>query len=175
MLFTETDIAGVWLIDPEFRRDNRGHFFRAWCSKEFLGHNIQFQPVQANMGYSNREGTLRGMHFQIESAPEAKLIRCTRGSMFDVALDLRPDSPTYLRWFGVKLSAENGRMLYIPEYCAHGYQTLEDDTEMYYMASQFYTPNSARGARWDDEAFAISWPLVPSVISDQDRNWPDWS
>src|SRR6516165_4968245 len=107
MLFTETDIAGVWLIDPEFRRDNRGHFFRAWCSKEFLGHNIQFQPVQANMGYSNREGTLRGMHFQIESAPEAKLIRCTRGSMFDVALDLRPDSPTYLRWFGVKLSAEN--------------------------------------------------------------------
>lgn len=124
------------------------------------------------MGLSIRKGTARGMHFQVEPALEAKLIRCTKGAMFDVVLDLRPESPTYRKWYGAELTADNGRMLYVPERCGHGYQTLEDDTEMYYLTSQFYTPSAARGARLDDPVFAIQWPLTPTAISDQDRNWP---
>ena len=124
------------------------------------------------MGFSLRKGTVRGMHFQMEPTPEAKLVRCTRGSMFDVALDLRPRSKTVGRWFGTELTAENGRMLYIPEGCAHGYQTLEDETEMYYMTSAFYTPAAARGVRFDDPAFNIEWPLPPTIVSEQDGNWP---
>ena len=124
------------------------------------------------MGFSLRKGTVRGMHFQMEPAPEAKLVRCTRGSMFDVALDLRPRSKAFGRWFGTELTAENGRMLYIPEGCAHGYQTLEDETEMYYMTSAFYTPAAARGVRFEDPAFNIEWPLPPTIVSEQDRNWP---
>jgi len=124
------------------------------------------------MGFSFRKGTTRGMHFQIDPAPEAKLIRCTRGSIFDVALDLRPESETFGKWFGPELSAENGCMLYVPEGCAHGYQTLEDDTEMYYMTSVVYTPAAARGVRFDDPAFNIEWPVLPTVVSEQDRSWP---
>lgn len=172
MRFLKTEIQGVWLIKPDFHKDERGHFFRAWCLKEFEEHGIQFHPVQANMGLSVRKGTVRGMHFQVEPAPEAKLIRCTRGAMFDVALDMRADSPTYGKWVGAELTAENGNMLFIPELCAHGYQTLEDRTDMHYMASQYYAPGAARGARFDDPAFGIQWPLVPSVISVQDTNWP---
>jgi len=171
MQFTETNIAGVWLIDPASREDERGRFFRAWCSQEFDEHGIHFLPVQANMGFSVRRGTVRGMHFQAEPAPEAKLVRCTRGAMFDVALDLQPDSSSYGQWFGATLSAENGRMLYLPEHCAHGYQTLEDSTEMYYMTSAIYTPKAASGVRFDDPAFGIQWPAPVSVISEQDRNW----
>lgn len=172
MRFTATPIAGVWVIDPDFRQDERGRFFRAWCSEEMEQHGIRFHPLQANMGLSARRGTTRGMHFQVEPAPEAKLVRCTRGSMFDVALDLRPDSPTRGLWFGADLTAENGRMLYVPEGCAHGYQTLEDATEMHYMTSQVYTPSAARGVRFDDPAFRIEWPLAATVVSEQDRNWP---
>jgi dTDP-4-dehydrorhamnose 3,5-epimerase len=128
--------------------------------------------VQANMGFSIHRGTVRGMHFQEAPALEAKLVRCTRGSMFDVALDLRPGSPSYGKWYGVELSAENGRMLYVPELCAHGYQTLEVDTEMHYMTSAFYAPNSARGVRFDDPVFGIKWPLAVTSISEQDRTWP---
>ena len=145
---------------------------RAWCSREFSENGIAFVPVQANMGYSRRKGTVRGMHFQRDPAPEAKLVRCTRGVMFDVVVDLRPDSPTYRKWYGVELSAENGRMLYVPEYCAHGYQTLVDDTEMYYMTSAFYHAGAATGVRFDDPAFAVEWPIPATVISDQDRSWP---
>lgn len=145
---------------------------RAWCSREFTENGIAFVPVQANMGYSRKTGTLRGMHFQRDPAPEAKLVRCTRGVMFDVVVDLRPESPTYRRWYGVELSAENGRMLYVPEYCAHGYQTLVDDTEMYYMTSAFYHPGAATGVRFDDPAFGVEWPVPATVISDQDRSWP---
>jgi len=170
--FTETGIASAWMIDSKFHQDERGRFFRAWCSQEFQEHGITFLPVQANMGLSVRKGTVRGMHFQIKPALEAKLVRCTRGAMFDVALDLRPESPTYGKWYGTELTADNSRMLYVPEGCGHGYQTLEDDTEMYYMTSQFYTPNAARGARFNDPVFAIQWPLAPTVVSDQDRNWP---
>jgi dTDP-4-dehydrorhamnose 3,5-epimerase len=124
------------------------------------------------MGYSVAKGTLRGMHFQKEPALEAKLIRCTRGAMFDVLLDLRPESSTYRKWYGLELSAENARMLYVPEQCAHGYQTLQQDTEMYYLTSAFYTPGAATGVRFDDPAFAIHWPLTPTMISEQDRSWP---
>ena len=145
---------------------------RAWCEREFAEQGINFSPEQANMGFSLSKGTLRGMHYQVEPALEAKLVRCTRGSMFDVVLDVRHGSPTYNEWFGVELSAENGRMLYLPEGCAHGYQTLEDNTEMHYMASAVYTPSAARGARFDDPAFQIQWPLPVTAISEQDRNWP---
>jgi dTDP-4-dehydrorhamnose 3,5-epimerase len=172
MRFTETAIAGVWVIDPDFHEDDRGRFFRAWCLREFADHGINFVPVQANMGFNLRKGTVRGMHFQVEPAVEAKLVRCTRGAMFDVALDLRTDSPTYGQWFGAELTMENGRMLYVPEHCAHGYQSLEDRTEMHYLTSQFYAPGTARGARFDDPTFGIQWPLDPSAVSVQDRNWP---
>lgn len=174
MVFTETDIPNAWLIKPEIRSDERGRFLRAWCSREFEEHGIKFTPVQANMGLSLRKGTVRGMHFQMEPAVEAKLVRCTKGSMFDVVLDLRRESETAGKWFGAELSAENGYMLYLPEGCAHGYQTLEDETEMYYMTSAFYTPALARGVRFDDPAFSIKWSLPPTVLSDQDQNWPSF-
>jgi dTDP-4-dehydrorhamnose 3,5-epimerase len=172
MHFTETDLFGVWVINPDPHEDDRGRFMRAWCAREFAEHGLNFSPVQANLGLSIQKGTVRGMHLQESPALEAKLVRCTRGAIFDVALDLRPESPTYNKWYGVKLSAENGRMLYVPEHCAHGYQTLEENTEMYYMASEFYTPNAARGVRFNDPAFNIQWPLVATVVSEQDRNWP---
>lgn len=145
---------------------------RAWCTREFAEHGLNFSPVQANMGFSVKKGTIRGMHFQTAPGLEAKLVRCTRGSMFDVALDLRPGSKTFGKWYGIELSAENGRMLFVPELCAHGYQTLEDDTDMYYLTSAFYTPNAVAGARFDDPFFAIQWPLAPTFVSEQDRNWP---
>ena len=172
MYFSDAIIPGAKLIDPNPHQDNRGRFLRAWCVQEFSDHGINFSPVQANMGYSAQKGTVRGMHYQETPALEAKLVRCTRGSMFDVALDLRPDSPTYGKWYSVELSAQNGRMLYVPEMCAHGYQTLEDDTEMHYMTSAFYTPAAARGVRFDDPAFGIEWPLPVASVSEQDRNWP---
>jgi dTDP-4-dehydrorhamnose 3,5-epimerase len=172
MRFTETKIPGAKVIDPSLLTDHRGRFMRAWCTREFADQGLDFLPVQANMGFSIRKGTIRGMHFQDVPALEAKLVRCTRGSIFDVVLDLRPESPSYGQWYGTELSAENGRMLYLPEQCAHGYQTLEDDTEMHYMASQFYTPSAARGVRYDDPAFDIRWPLAATVVSEQDRNWP---
>ena len=172
MRFTQASIPGVWTIDPDSHKDERGRFFRAWCSREFGEHGINFLPVQTNMGFSVRKGTVRGMHFQVAPALEAKLIRCTRGAMFDVALDLRPDSPTFGQWFGAELTADNGRSLYIPENCAHGYQTFQDSTEMHYMSSAFYTPRNAGGVRFDDPAFGIEWPETVTVLSDQDRNWP---
>jgi len=171
MRFSNTDIAGVWVIDPSPHKDDRGRFMRAWCAKEFSEHGIEFCPVQANLGFSVSKGTTRGMHYQVTPALEAKLIRCTRGGIFDVALDLRPESPTFGKWYGTELSAENGRMLYVPEQCAHGYQTLEDGTEMHYMASAFYAPGAARGVRFDDPAFDIRWPLAATVVSEQDRGW----
>ena len=172
MRFTETDIAGAWVIDPDPHEDERGRFMRAWCAREFSEHGLDFLPVQANFGFSVHKGTVRGMHFQEAPALEAKLVRCTRGSIFDVVLDVRPGSSTYGKWYGVELSAENGRMLYLPEHCAHGYQTLEEGTEIYYMASEVYTPGSARGMRFNDPAFSIRWPLPATMVSEQDRNWP---
>ena len=172
MHFIETGISGAWVIDPNPHQDERGRFLRAWCAREFSERGLEFTPVQANMGYSVTKGTLRGMHFQKAPNLEAKLVRCTRGAMFDVLLDLRPGSSTYGKWYGVELTADNGRMLYVPEQCAHGYQTLQQNTEMHYLTSAFYNPGSATGVRFDDPAFAIRWPLRPTVISQQDRNWP---
>jgi dTDP-4-dehydrorhamnose 3,5-epimerase len=172
MLFVNVNVIGAKLIEPTPHSDDRGRFMRTWCTREFSEHGITFSPVQANMGFSVRKGTVRGMHFQEAPALEAKLVRCTRGAMFDVVLDLRPDSDSYGKWYGAELTAVNGRMLYVPENCAHGYQTLEDQTEMYYMASEFYTPDAARGVRFDDPAFGIQWPLVDTMVSEQDRNWP---
>ena len=172
MRFTDTDVVGAKVIDPSPHEDHRGRFMRAWCAQEFAEHGLDFSPVQANMGFSVRKGTVRGMHLQDAPALEAKLVRCTRGAMFDVVLDLRPESASYGKWYGAELSAENGRMLYVPEHCAHGYQTLEECTEMHYMTSAFYTPDVMRGVRFDDPAFSIQWPLVPTVISEQDRTWP---
>jgi dTDP-4-dehydrorhamnose 3,5-epimerase len=172
MHFKETDVAGAMVIDPAPHQDERGRFMRAWCSREFAEHGIDFLPVQANMGFSVSKGTVRGMHYQAEPAFEAKLVRCTRGAMLDVVLDLRPESRSFGEWYGAELTADNGRMLYLPEGCAHGYQTLEEFTEMHYMTSAFYTPSAVRGVRFDDPAFGIEWPLAATVVSEQDRSWP---
>jgi dTDP-4-dehydrorhamnose 3,5-epimerase len=172
MQFTETEVIGAMVIDPSPHEDERGRFMRAWCLREFGEHGLDFRPVQTNMGLSLRKGTIRGLHVQDPPAPEAKLVRCTRGVVFDVALDLRPESPSFGKWCGVELSAENGRMLYVPELCAHGFQSLTDDAEILYMTSQFYTPGTVSGIRFDDPAFDIRWPMAPTVLSQQDRNWP---
>lgn len=172
MHFVRADVFGAWIIDPTPHVDERGHFMRAWCTQEFSEHGIDFVPVQANMAFSRLKGTIRGMHFQIEPDLEAKLVRCTRGSAFDVVLDIRPDSATCNSWSAVELSAQNGRMLYVPAGCAHGCQSLEDSTEIYYLSSCLYSPNSARGVRFDDPAFNIHWPLAATQVSNQDRDWP---
>ena len=172
MHFSETGIVGAKVIDPIPHQDERGMFMRAWCVHEFAEQGLSFLPVQGNIVFSLAKGTVRGMHFQQAPALEAKLVRCTKGALFDVVLDLRPESPTYRNWYGVELTAANGRMLYIPENCAHGCQTLEDCTEIYYMASAVFTPSAARGVRFDDPEFAIQWPLVATAVSEQDRNWP---
>ena len=172
MRFSQLSIEGAWLIEPTPHEDQRGRFMRAWCTQEFRQHGIEFTPMQANMGLSRRKGTIRGMHFQVAPALEAKLVRCTRGALFDVVADVRPESPTYRRWYGVELTPENGSMLYVPEGCAHGCQSLADTTEFHYMASAVFAPGQARGVRYDDPALRIEWPQPVSVVSDQDRNWP---
>src|SRR6266705_5641323 len=172
MPFTQTKVIGAWIIDPSPHHDGRGRFMRAWCAHEFEEQGIHFLPVQANMQFNPREGTIRGLHLQIAPALEAKLVRCTRGSIFDVAVDLRPASPSCGEWSSVELSAENGRMLYVPEHCAHGFQSIKENSEVMYLTSAFYDPESCRGVRFDDPAFSIQWPLPVSAISEQDRNWP---
>jgi dTDP-4-dehydrorhamnose 3,5-epimerase len=172
MEFTKTAVKGAWVINPSPHCDDRGRFQRAWCTREFQQQGIDFVPVQANMQFSIRKGTLRGLHMQVAPALEAKLVRCTRGSVFDVALDLRPGSPSYGQWCSAELSAENGRMLYVPENCAHGFQSIEEQSEVLYLTSAFYAPETVRGVRFDDPLFAIRWPLPIASISEQDRNWP---
>ena len=175
MIFTETAIKGGYLVDIARHEDHRGFFARAWCRREFEAHGLNPDLAQINVGHSHKKGTLRGLHFQTAPHQEAKLARCTMGAIYDVMVDLRPDSPTYLQWFGVELSAQNRRMLYVPEGCAHGYQTLADGTEMLYQTSDFYAPAQALGVRYDDPAFAIVWPLDVTVISDADKNWPSYT
>jgi dTDP-4-dehydrorhamnose 3,5-epimerase len=172
MHFKDTRVGGAWIIDISPHHDDRGRFLRAWCVREFEEQGIHFLPVQANMQFSPRKGTVRGLHLQIAPALEAKLVRCTRGAIFDVALDLRPDSPSFGEWCSAELSAENGRMLYVPENCAHGFQSIEENSEVLYLTSAFYASESCRGVRFDDPAFGIQWPLPVSAISEQDRNWP---
>jgi dTDP-4-dehydrorhamnose 3,5-epimerase len=172
MKFLPCDVVDARVIEPTPHEDARGRFMRAWCQREFADAGIDFVPLQANMGLSVRRGTIRGLHYQVPPALEAKLVRCTRGALFDVVVDMRPDSPTFRAWYGTVLSADNGRMLYVPPGCAHGCQALEDHTEVHYMASAFYAPGQVRGVRYDDPALAIAWPMAAADVSQQDQNWP---
>lgn len=174
MNFTETKLKGAYLVDLQRIEDERGFFARGWCQNVFRSHNLNPNMVQLNVGFNHKRGTVRGMHFQKAPWEEAKLVRCTRGAILDVIIDLRCDSPTYAQWLGVELTEENHRMLYSPEGFAHGYQTLADKTEIYYQTSQFYAPEFATGVRFDDPAFGIAWPLPVEMISDQDLNWPTY-
>lgn len=172
MLFTETLLRGAFIIDLEKRTDSRGFFARTFCRREFEEHGLSPDVVQCNTSFNHRAGTLRGMHYQLPPSCEAKLVRCTSGAIYDVIIDIRPDSPTRGRHVGVELTAENRRALYVPEMCAHGYQALTDGTEVVYQVSEFYTPGVERGLRYDDPAFGIEWPLPISEISAKDAAWP---
>lgn len=175
MRFLTTALPGVWLIEPEPIRDDRGFFARTFCAREFAAEGLVADFVQHSTSFSGRKGTLRGMHVQRAPAAEVKLVRCLQGAIWDVAVDLRPESPTYRRWLGVELTAANRRQLYIPAGVAHGHQTLCDDAEVGYLISAFHAPDLAGGVRHDDPAFAIDWPLPVSVISPKDKAWPDFT
>jgi dTDP-4-dehydrorhamnose 3,5-epimerase len=175
MLFHETELNGAFVIELEKRADERGFFARSWCQREFEQHGLVAHVVQANISLNIHKGTLRGMHYQAAPYEETKLVRCTRGAIYDVIVDLRSKSPTYRKWIGVELTAENYKMLFVPEGFAHGFQTLVDDTEVIYQVTQFYTPGAERGARWSDPAFGIKWPLPVEVISKKDSEWAEFS
>ena len=174
MLFQPTKIAGVVQIDLEPVRDERGFFARSWCRDEFLKNGLSGSLSQCNVSGTRAKGTLRGLHYQEEPHAEAKLIRCTKGAIYDVAVDLRRNSRTFRQWVAAELTADNHRMLYVPEGCAHGFLTLEDDCEVFYQMSQFYYPESGRGVRWNDPAFGIAWPGEVHVISERDAAYPDF-
>ena len=174
MIFTETKLKDSFIIEITPYQDERGFFARAWCQKEFLQHGLIPHLAQANISFNHKKGTLRGMHYQLAPYAESKLVRCTRGAIYDVMIDLRRDSPTYKEWVGVELSAENRKMLYVPEGFAHGFQTLTDNSEVMYQVTQFYTPGFEQGTRHNDPAFGIKWPLEVSVISPKDQNWADY-
>jgi dTDP-4-dehydrorhamnose 3,5-epimerase len=174
MKFTETKLKGAFVVEIEKLTDDRGFFARSWCQKEFEAHGLTSRVVQSNVSFNRKKGTLRGMHYQIAPFQESKLIRCTRGAIYDVIIDLRPDSFTYKQWIGVELTANNFTLFFVPEDFAHGFITLMDDTEITYQVSQFYTPGSEKGIRFNDPAFNIQWPLDVSVISDKDCGWPDF-
>ena len=172
MQFTETRIKGAYVVDIKKISDDRGFFGRSYCKKEFENLGINKPIVQVNVSANKKKGTLRGLHMQVEPAAETKLVRCTRGAIFDVLVDLRPDSETFLQWVGVELNARDYTMLYIPEGCAHGYLTLEDDTDVMYQVTAYYTPEAEKGFRWNDPTFNIDWPLEPVVISSKDQAQP---
>lgn len=174
MHFFELGVAGTFLMRMERRHDERGYFARMLCEHELAQHGLQGRFVQVNTGFSPRTGTLRGLHYQEAPHKEIKIVRCTRGAVYDVAVDLRPESPTFRRWVGAELRAESDALLYVPQGCAHGYLTLTDDTELIYFTSCAYAPAAARGVRYDDPAFDIHWPTPVRVISQADRNWPDF-
>ncbi len=175
MIFQETKLKGAYIVDIERREDDRGFFARSWCRREFEAHGLNPRIAQCDVSFNARKGTLRGMHYQVKPFEEAKLVRCTMGSLCDVIVDLRPGSPTFKKHLGVVLTAENRTMLYVPEGFAHGFLTLEDETEVHYQISEFYAPDHARGFRWNDPAFGIAWPADVTVISERDRNYPDFS
>lgn len=176
MRFIETGLGGAWLVEPERLEDERGYFARIWCRREFEARGIPANFVQGNVSLSRRRGTLRGLHFQLPPSRESKLVRCSRGELFDVIVDLRCDSPTFQRHYGVLLSQANGRLLYVPPGFAHGFQTLADDTEVVYEMGDFYDARLSSGVRWNDPAFAIPWPEPePAVMTERDRDYPDFS
>ena len=172
MLFSETPLSNAFVIDLEQKPDSRGFFARSFCAAEFEAHGLKPVVAQCNLSFNHRRGTLRGMHYQVPPAAEAKLVRCTRGAIYDVIVDLRPESPTYLRWESVELRAGEHRMLYVPERFGQGFITLEDETEVTYQVSAPYTPEAGDGIRYDDPALGIEWPLDVRVISEKDRSWP---
>lgn len=172
MIFTPLPLSGAWLIEPERRPDNRGFFARTYCAREYEERGLDPRIAQASVSYNALRGTLRGMHYQAAPHQETKTVSCIAGAAFDVIVDLRPGSPTYLRWHGVELSAGSGRAVYIPEGLAHGFITLADATTLHYLISTFHVPEAARGLRWDDPAVAIQWPLSPAVLSDRDATFP---
>jgi dTDP-4-dehydrorhamnose 3,5-epimerase len=172
MIFAETPLQGAWILDIERREDARGFFARAFCQKEFEAHGLKPLIAQANLAFNHRTGTLRGMHFQYPPAAETKLVRCTRGAILDIIVDLRPESPTFLRHIAVELSADNHRAIFVPERFAHGYQVLADQTETSYQVGEFYMPGVEGGLRYDDPRLGLSWPLPVTVVSDKDQAWP---
>ena len=175
MIFTETKLKGVFIIQPEKLEDERGFFARTWCQLEFAEHGLNPRVVQCSISFNRKRGTLRGMHYQIAPYQETKIIRCTRGAIYDVIIDLRPDSPTFTQWIAVELTHENRQMIYIPGGFAHGFQTLADNTEIFYQISEFYAPEYAQGVRWNDPAFGIQWPEDHRILSDRDSNYPDFT
>jgi len=174
MIFTETKLKGAFIIELERSIDERGFFARSWCQREFEEHGLNPRLVQCNISYNILKGTLRGMHYQVSPCEEAKLVRCTMGAIFDVIVDLRPGSPTFKHYFADIITAENRKIFYIPEGFAHGFLTLQNDTEVQYQMSVFYSPEHARGVRWDDPAFGIQWPGVVQVVSVRDSSYPDF-
>jgi dTDP-4-dehydrorhamnose 3,5-epimerase len=174
MVFHETKLPGLFEIHLEPHLDERGFFARSWCQREFEEHKLNSAVVQCNISFNESKGILRGLHYQSEPHTEAKLVRCTQGSIYDVVVDLRNDSPTFKKWFGVTLSQANRQMIYIPEGFAHGFLTLEDKTEIFYQMSEFYHPELSRGVRWNDPAFQIAWPAEPKVISERDQSYTDF-
>ena len=174
MIFKETKLKGAYIIELEPLEDERGFFARSCCQKEFEEHGLNPRIVQCNISYNKRKGTLRGMHYQVAPYEEAKLVSCIRGAIYDVIIDLKEHSPTYRQWFAVELTAENYRMLYVPEGFAHGFQTLKDDTVVFYQMSEFYHPECARGVRWNDPAFGIDWPLRHPILSERDQGYLDF-
>ena len=174
MKVLETELKGAYVIELDRREDERGLFSRTFCKNVFEEHGLRSEVAQCNLSYNARRGTLRGMHYQAEPFAEAKLVQCVRGSFYDVIIDLRGDSETYSQWIGVELSAAKGCMLYVPEGFAHGFQTLEDHTAVYYHMFQFFAPHFARGVRWNDPAFGIKWPLENPIMSEKDRQLPDY-
>lgn len=176
MIFQETRLKGAYVIEPERIEDRRGFFARTWCTRDFETAGLNPLMVQCNISFNAKKGTIRGMHYQRAPHEEAKLVRCTKGAIFDVIIDLRPKSTTYIEWVGVELTSDNHKMLYVPEGFAHGYQTLTDNSEVFYQVSQYYTPGAEQGIRWDDSLFGIKWPEFKyRFISDKDKNWPDYS
>lgn len=171
MIFTQTALQGAFIIDVESRADSRGFFARTFCSQEFTEHGLEVTNVQCSISFNHKQGTIRGMHYQDRPLTEAKLVRCTSGAIYDVIVDMRPNSPTYLAHISVELSAENRRSLYIPEMLAHGFQTLTDDTEILYQMNKLYTPGCERGLRYDDPLLGIQWPLPVSEIAQKDCSW----
>ena len=172
MKFEPAPLKDAWIVTQTPFGDERGYFARAFCQKEFEQHGIPSMFVQCNTSFSRDAGTLRGLHYQIDPAPETKLMRCTRGAIYDVIVDMRPESPTYLQHFGIELTQDNQKMLFVPANFAHGFLTLEPDSQAYYLVGGFYTPECERGIRYDDPRLDIEWPIDPQIVSNKDRNWP---
>lgn len=174
MIFSETKLQGAFVIDIAPVEDSRGFFARTWCQEEMARMGLQSSLMQCNVSFNHKRGTLRGLHYQAAPYEECKIVRCTQGAIYDVIVDLRPDSPTFMQWIGHELTAANRRMLYVPEGCAHGFQTLVDETEVFYQMSQVHHPESARGVRWNDSAFAVQWPIAQPIMNQRDATYPLW-